>query len=156
MCEYLFTQALALRKPRTAQSAKLFQYLLSGRIDNSSSKESTSSLGNFHTIRKASPRFLLDDPRWRSTSEWTISAIWLTKVITSSSRASVASANPLISQNPKMANSFEPGISGLKSLPISEEAMLFPIILAPASPNHNPSKRPIVKSDASKNAVSFL
>ena len=152
---YLLIFAFTFKNPKTAQSARLFQYLLSGRIDNSSSKESISSLGNFQTIRKASPRFLFDDPRCRSTSEWTTSAIWFTKSITSSSKASVASANPRISQNPKTASSLDPAMRGLKSFPISEDAILFPIILAPASPNHRPRSLPRVKREDSRKAVSF-
>lgn len=60
-----------------------------------------------------------------------------------------------MSQKPKIASSLIPAINGLKSLPISDEAIFFPIIFAPASPNHNPRSLPIVKSEASKNAVSL-
>lgn len=146
---------MVFKNDKTAKSASVFHSLLSGLTVSSSSKESISSRGNFHTIKKASPKFLFDDPWWRSASEWTISAIWFTNLITSSSNARVASAKPLISQKPKIASSLTPAISGLKSLPISDEAIFLPIILAPASPNHSPRSLPIVNSEDSKNSVSL-
>lgn len=58
---------------------------------------------NFHTSRKASPMFLFAAPSCRCTSECTISAMVLTKLMTPSCSTSVRSVKFRMSQKPNIA-----------------------------------------------------
>mmetsp|Transcript_39058 Transcript_39058/g.70498 ORF Transcript_39058/g.70498 Transcript_39058/m.70498 type:complete len:233 (-) Transcript_39058:1678-2376(-) len=92
-------------------------------------------------IKKVSPSFLFTAPRHSSTTPWTISAIWLTNVITLPCRTSVAVVKFRIRAMPTMQSTREP--STIAFTPCEDPCMLELTIFAPASPN------PKAKSDPS-------
>ena len=75
-------------------------------------------LGSFHTNNQASPMFLLAAPPYKCTHPCTINAILLTNTMMSSCKHSVATTKYLISQNPKIAIVFLPGIIGFSAPPL--------------------------------------
>lgn len=99
---------------------------------------SKSSYLNFQTNRNASPKFLLEEPPYLSTSECTISAMELTNLMTSFFKISVNSEKNLISQKPKIQITFFPFIKGFNF----SYSKFFIIISVPASPNPKANSLP--------------
>mmetsp|Transcript_5968 Transcript_5968/g.15639 ORF Transcript_5968/g.15639 Transcript_5968/m.15639 type:complete len:232 (-) Transcript_5968:1476-2171(-) len=104
-----------------------------------------------HTIRNASPMFLLMAPENSCTHECTMAAIRFTYSITTSRRASVVSVNPRMTTKPKRPTIVLPGVMGLISPPTRK---LFPMMAAPASPNPICSREAILEMDCTSSLVS--
>mmetsp|Transcript_19087 Transcript_19087/g.48197 ORF Transcript_19087/g.48197 Transcript_19087/m.48197 type:complete len:215 (+) Transcript_19087:663-1307(+) len=88
--------------------------------------------GSRHAMRNASPMFLLGAPSFSLTALCTMSAMVLTKTMTSSCRHSVQSVKFLTMAKPNMALIFLPAIMGFRS---PSAPRFFPMISLPASPN---------------------
>mmetsp|Transcript_26704 Transcript_26704/g.65448 ORF Transcript_26704/g.65448 Transcript_26704/m.65448 type:complete len:265 (+) Transcript_26704:1108-1902(+) len=157
---YVFSLALR-RKPAmmtmNAASALLPMRSITSRFSGDArSGCSTSStvmfLGNFHTSRKASPMFLLALPPCKCVSMCTIFPMVFTNSMMPSCSTSVVSVNCRMSQNPKMATTFFPGIMGLISPP---RFMFSAITSDPASPNPTASSPQILAMLFSSKRVSI-
>mmetsp|Transcript_98920 Transcript_98920/g.185840 ORF Transcript_98920/g.185840 Transcript_98920/m.185840 type:complete len:203 (-) Transcript_98920:85-693(-) len=102
--------------------------------------------------RKVSPLFLFAAPPNSSMTPWTISAIWLTKVITLPCSTSVAVLKFSILVFPRMQSIFVPSIIAFTP---AEFEMLWLTIFAPASPKPNAKRVPSLMIVLSKIAVSI-
>mmetsp|Transcript_25149 Transcript_25149/g.48964 ORF Transcript_25149/g.48964 Transcript_25149/m.48964 type:complete len:242 (-) Transcript_25149:1245-1970(-) len=108
--------------------------------------------GRRHAMRKASPMFLLGAPSLSLTARCTMSAIVLTKTMTSSCRHSVQSVKFRTIANPKIALILRPAIIGFRS---PSAPRFFPMISDPASPKAIWRSLPNFLSARSTKSVSY-
>mmetsp|Transcript_33666 Transcript_33666/g.85068 ORF Transcript_33666/g.85068 Transcript_33666/m.85068 type:complete len:217 (-) Transcript_33666:1253-1903(-) len=107
-----------------------------------------------HMMRKDSPLFLLGAPRNSWTTPWTISAIWFTNVMILDCRTSVAVLKSRTLATPMMQSTRVPGIIAFTP-ELSPLFMLWPMMLAPASPKPRARSDPSLMIVFSKITVSI-
>mmetsp|Transcript_152053 Transcript_152053/g.276508 ORF Transcript_152053/g.276508 Transcript_152053/m.276508 type:complete len:231 (-) Transcript_152053:1696-2388(-) len=104
--------------------------------------------------KNMSPLFLLAAPWNSSTTPWTISAIWLTKVITLPLSTSVAVLKSRMRAQPMMHSTRVPSTMAV-TIALSTPCMLCSIMFAPASPKPNARRDPILMMVFSRITVSI-
>mmetsp|Transcript_129083 Transcript_129083/g.306217 ORF Transcript_129083/g.306217 Transcript_129083/m.306217 type:complete len:240 (-) Transcript_129083:1476-2195(-) len=130
--------------------------LVKARMDISASFATFSSSPiTLQIMRKVSPLFLLAAPWNSSTTPWTISAIWLTKVITFAWSTSVAVLKSRMRVAPMMHSTRVPStIASTQAL--SMPCMLCSMMFAPASPKPSARREPSLMIVFSKMTVSMI